>query len=51
VEFDPTVAWDEREKQYKMSGKIVKTYNVTQSAEGHKDGIWTTVVACAILLP
>jgi arginine decarboxylase len=51
VEFDPNTAWDEREKQYKMSGKIVKTYNVTQSAEGHKDGIWTTVVACAILLP
>ncbi|MEK7670875.1 MAG: pyruvoyl-dependent arginine decarboxylase, partial [Bacteroidota bacterium] len=51
VEFDPNIAWDEREKQYKMSGKIVKTYNVTQSAEGHKDGIWTTVIACAILLP
>jgi arginine decarboxylase len=51
VEFDPNTAWDEREKIYKMSGKIVRTYNVTQSAEGHKDGIWTTVVACAILLP
>ena len=47
----PNLAWDEREKIYKMTGKIVKTYNVTQSAEGHKDGIWTTVVACAILLP
>src|SRR5881409_900460 len=42
VEFDATTGWDEREKLYKMSGKIVKTYNVTQSAEGHKDGIWTT---------
>jgi arginine decarboxylase len=51
VDFDPNIAWDEREKQFKMSGKIVKTYNVTQSAEGHKDGIWTTVVASAILLP
>ncbi len=51
VEFDPNTAWDEREKLYKMSGKIVRTYNVTQSAEGHKDGIWTTVVASAILLP
>ncbi|MBI5471657.1 MAG: arginine decarboxylase, pyruvoyl-dependent [Ignavibacteriae bacterium] len=51
VEFDPNTAWDEREKLYKMSGKIVRTYNVTQSAEGHKDGIWTTVVATAILLP
>jgi len=51
VEFDPNTAWDEREKLYKMSGKIVRTYNVTQSAEGHKDGLWTTVVASAILLP
>lgn len=51
IEFDPETAWDEREKLYKMSGKIVRTYNVTQSAEGHKDGIWTTVIASAILLP
>ena len=51
VEFNPSADWDEREKVYKMSGKIVKTYNVTQSAEGHKDGIWTTVLASAILLP
>jgi arginine decarboxylase len=51
VEFDPTAAWDEREKLYKQGGKIVRAFNVTQSAEGHKDGIWTTVVAVAILLP
>ncbi len=51
VEFDSQMAWDEREKVYKMSGKIVRSFNVTQSAEGHKDGIWTTVIACAILLP
>jgi len=51
VEFDSQMAWDEREKVYKMSGKIVRSFNVTQSAEGHKDGIWTTVIASAILLP
>lgn len=51
VEFNPDADWDEREKVYKMTGKIVKTYNVTQSAEGHKDGLWTTVIATAILLP
>jgi arginine decarboxylase len=51
VEFDSAMAWDEREKVYKMSGKIVRSFNITQSAEGHKDGIWTTVIACAILLP
>jgi arginine decarboxylase len=51
VEFNPDTAWDEREKLFKMSGKIVKTYNVTQSAEGDKKGLWTTVIASAILLP
>ncbi|MRR36314.1 arginine decarboxylase, pyruvoyl-dependent [bacterium] len=51
VEFDSQSAWDEREKIYKMSGKIVRSFNVTQSAEGHKDGLWTTVIASAILLP
>ena len=51
VEFDSNTAWDEREKIYKMSGKIVKTFNVTQSAEGDKNGLWTTVLAAAILLP
>lgn len=51
VEFNADTGWDEREKLYKMSGKIVKTYNVTQSAEGDKNGLWTTVLASAILLP
>ncbi|HUN66865.1 MAG TPA: arginine decarboxylase, pyruvoyl-dependent [Bacteroidota bacterium] len=51
VEFNPDTAWDEREKIYKMSGKIVKSYNITQSAEGDKHGLWTTVISSAILLP
>ena len=51
IEFNQHDAWDEREKLYKMSGKIVKTYNITQSAEGDKNGLWTSVVASAILLP
>jgi len=51
VEFNPDTAWDEREKLYKMSGKIVRTFNITQSAEGDKNGLWTTVISSAILLP
>ncbi|VVB73956.1 Pyruvoyl-dependent arginine decarboxylase [uncultured archaeon] len=47
VEFDPGQSWDEREKMYKTSGKIIRTRNTTQSAEG-KDGIWTTVIAAAV---
>ena len=51
VQFDPNTEWDEREKIFKMSGKIVRTFNVTQSAEGDKNGLWTSVVAAAMLLP
>ena len=47
---DPTLAWDQREEQWKLSGKIYKTQNITQSAEGNKDGLWTTVVSAAILI-
>ncbi|MFZ1731913.1 MAG: arginine decarboxylase, pyruvoyl-dependent [Bacteroidota bacterium] len=50
VDFDPDSAWDEREQVYKASGKIFKSFNVTQSAEGRLN-MWTTVVACAVLLP
>ncbi len=51
VEFDPDKDWNEREDVYKMSGKIVKSFNITQSAQGAKNGYWTTVIAAAILLP
>ena len=50
IEFDSNTAWDEREQQYKTSGKIIKTTNFTQSAEGNKDGLWTSVVAVAIFI-
>lgn len=50
LEFDSEAAWDEREQVYKSSGKIFKTSNITQSAEGHKDGLWTTVVAVAVFI-
>ena len=51
IEFNPDTGWDEREQVFKMSGKIVRTFNITQSAEGEKNGLWTTVIACAVLLP
>jgi len=49
VEFDAGKSWDEREQIYKMSGKIVRTRNITQSAEG-KTGLWTTVIAAAVFV-
>ncbi|MGC3974911.1 MAG: arginine decarboxylase, pyruvoyl-dependent [Nitrospira sp.] len=50
VEFDPNVAWKEREQVFKMGGKIVRTLNITQSAVGKK-GKWTTVIALAVFIP
>ena len=50
IEFNPELDWDEREDLFKMSGKIVRTSNVTQSAVGNKDGLWTTVFAAAIFI-
>jgi len=51
IELDPEKAWDERKKLY-IAGKNRQfvTRSVAQSARGHKDGLWTTVVACAVLL-
>ncbi len=51
IDFNPDTDWNEREQVFKMSGQIVHTSDVTQSAEGNKDGLWTTVISCAILLP
>ena len=51
LEFDPATAWNEREQFYKASGKIIKTINITQSAIGNKDGLWTTVFAAAVFVP
>ena len=50
IEFNPELDWDEREQIFKMSGKIVRTTNITQSAVGHKDGLWTTVFAAAVFI-
>lgn len=50
IEFDPNKAWDEKEEVFKMSGKIVNTRNLTQTATGHKSGEWTTVVSAAVLI-
>lgn len=49
VEFDADKSWDEREQIYKLSGKIIRTRNTTQSAQG-KAGMWTTVIAAAVFV-
>ena len=51
LEFDPEAAWNAKEEYFKMSGKIVRTTNITASAEVGKRGKWTTAIAAAVLLP
>ena len=51
-ELDPDKAWDERKQLY-IAGKDRQfvSRSICQSARGNKDGLWTTVVAAAVLLP
>ena len=51
IDFDVDKSYDEKKETWKISGKIVRTLNMTQSAEGDKDGLWTTTVAISVLLP
>ena len=50
IEFDSNKNDDERLKEYKMSGKIVRARSTTQSALGDKNGLWTTVIAAAVFV-
>lgn len=50
VEFNPDASYDEKKETWKICNEIVRTANVTQSAIGDKNGLWTTVIAAAVLL-
>lgn len=50
VEFDPDKNYDERKEIYRMSGRIVDSRSVVQTAEGHKNGLWTSVVAAVVFI-
>ena len=49
--FDPDKSYDEQKDIWKISGHVVKTRNVTQSAVGNKNGLWTTVIAAVVFVP
>lgn len=51
IPFDPETAWDERKQLFKTTGLIIKTTNITQSATGEKNDLWTTVIAAAVFVP
>ena len=48
VPFDPNQAWDERKQQWLLSGEIVKTTNISCTAEAQDDGRWVTTVSALV---
>ena len=48
VPFDPDEAWDERREQWKLSGEIVKTTNISCTAKAKNDERWVTVVSALV---
>ncbi|NIO15925.1 MAG: arginine decarboxylase, pyruvoyl-dependent [Deltaproteobacteria bacterium] len=48
IEFDEDRSWDEKKEVWKISGKIYRSFNITQSAIVKDD--YTTVVAAAVLI-
>ena len=49
VEYNPDASWDEKEAAFRITGKIIRTRNVTQTAVGNPHGLYTTVVAAGIM--
>jgi len=49
LKFNPETTWDERKQLFKTRG-LIKTTNMTQSAIGDKNGLWTTVIAAAVFV-
>jgi len=48
VPFDPEQAWDERKELWKLSGKIVRTRNVSCTAEAQDDNKWVTAISAVV---
>lgn len=51
VDFNPESSWDEKREIWKIADVFYETKSVTAGAVGNKQGLWTTVVAAAVLLP
>lgn len=48
VPFDPEQAWDQRKEQWLLSGEIVRTMNISSTAEAQDDGRWVTALSALI---
>jgi len=50
LEFDEDRGWDEKKETFKISDKIVRTTNITQSTVIGTNGWYSTVIAAAVFL-
>ncbi len=50
LDFDPDRSWDEKREVWRLSNRIVHTQNVTQTATGSEERLWTTVIAAAVFV-
>ena len=51
IELDPDKAWDERKQLYITDkNRQFASRSIAQTAKGHKEGLWTTVIACVVFL-
>ena len=50
IDLDPEKAYDERREIYRAKGLVINTRAYVQTAEGDKNGLWTTVVAAAVFI-
>lgn len=50
-ELDPDKAWNERKQLYIADkNRHFTSHSIAQTARGHKYGLWTTVLACAVMI-
>jgi arginine decarboxylase len=50
IPFDAEKDYNERREQYLMGGEIVESTSITMAVTAEPGGVWTTVLAAAILV-
>lgn len=50
ISFENDVTYDSGKDLWRIKREVVSTRNITQTAVGEKNGLWTTTIAAAVLL-
>lgn len=50
ISFENDVTYDSGKDLWRIKREVVSTRNITQTAVGEKNGLWTTSIAAAVLL-